>query len=261
MGVDPNIGGWRIMIRTSGRHFNSRIVVRLLCLVIVSTVVGCGWVPDPTLGLTTVNGNDAITTIGDGTDNGSIPVDQTPAPDAGADDPAIAEPGIAPSPDDSPEEGAASGNDMPQNVYCEAVAGWDAAWVAFEDRVLELVNQRRAEGADCGTGGIFEPAGPLIMNGALRCAARNHSMDMRERDYFDHYTPEGLGPADRLDDAGYSGSAWAENVAWGYWTPEAVVAGWMSSPGHCANLMRAHFTETGVGYYEGDLWTQTFGRP
>jgi uncharacterized protein YkwD len=86
-------------------------------------------------------------------------------------------------------------------------------------------------------------------------------MDMNLRDYFDHTTPDGLGPGDRLDQAEYDGTAWGENIAWGYTTPEAVVAGWMASPGHCANIMNAQFTETGVGYYNSSYWTQTFGRP
>jgi uncharacterized protein YkwD len=213
------------------------------------------------LGLTTVDGDDAITTTGDGTQPGDIPVDPAPDPGAGADDPAVTDPQVEPPFDEGPDDGAASDDDMPENAYCQAVADWDGTWAAFEVRVLELVNQRRAEGADCGEGGVFGPAEPLVMNAALRCAARNHSMDMAERDYFDHYTPEGIGPGERLDEAGYSGTAWAENVAWGYGTPEAVVAGWMTSSGHCANIMRAHLTETGVGFYEGNLWTQTFGRP
>lgn len=86
-------------------------------------------------------------------------------------------------------------------------------------------------------------------------------MDMGERDYFDHTTPEGTGPGQRIEQASYNFSTWGENIAWGYPSAESVVAGWMSSPGHCANIMRDSFTETGIGYYEGSLWTQTFGRP
>jgi uncharacterized protein YkwD len=152
------------------------------------------------------------------------------------------------------------GNEMPPNVYCSDVAGWDPTWIALEDEVLELVNERRAEGADCGSPGSFEPAGPLTMNAALCCAARRHARDMGTRDYFDHFSPEGDGPGERFDRAGYEGSTWGENIAWGYASPAAVVSGWMDSPGHCANIMNARFTEMGVGYYEGNLWTQAFGR-
>jgi len=157
--------------------------------------------------------------------------------------------------------GTASDDVVPEVAYCDAVADWDAVWVNFENVVLELVNRQRAAGADCGSTGTFTPANPLSMSPALRCAARNHSLDMSTRDYFDHYSPEGEGPGERLDRSGYHGSTWGENIAWGYATPEAVVSGWMSSPGHCANIMGGQFTETGIGYHEGSLWTQTFGRP
>ena len=75
---------------------------------------------------------------------------------------------------------------MSENAYGDAVADWDDTWMAFEEEVLDLVNQRRAAGADCGETGTFDPAGPLTMNPALRCAARNHSMDMGTRNYFAH---------------------------------------------------------------------------
>jgi uncharacterized protein YkwD len=163
--------------------------------------------------------------------------------------------------DPVPPDDAVTDSELPDNAYCNAVASWDGAWASFEEEVVELVNEWRAAGADCGSTGEFEPAGPLAMDASLRCAARSHSMDMSERDFFDHENLDGLGPGDRLDLAEYDGSAWGENIAWGYATPEAVVAGWMNSPGHCANIMTAHFTLIGVGYYSGSYWTQTFGRP
>lgn len=158
--------------------------------------------------------------------------------------------------------GAGDGdNGVPDDVpYCELVSEWEETWVDFEQEVLALVNDHRAAGANCG-GSEFGSAGPLVMNGALRCAARNHSLDMAVRGYFDHYSPEGDGPGQRFDDAGYTGSSWGENIAWGYGDPQSVVAGWMNSPGHCSNIMNPNFTETGVGYYSGSLWTQAFGRP
>jgi uncharacterized protein YkwD len=195
-------------------------------------ITGCGWIPGST--------QQATVTGSDGVDQG---------------------PGDVTSDGDNTDGDLTSDGESPDNAYCSAVNDWDAAWMAFEEQVLELVNRRRAEGADCGTTGTFDPAEPLAMDPALRCAARNHSMDMGLRGYFDHDTPEGLGPGDRLDQAAYSGSTWGENIAWGYATPEAVVTGWMTSPGHCANIMRGRFTQIGIGYYDGSLWTQTFGRP
>jgi uncharacterized protein YkwD len=38
-----------------------------------------------------------------------------------------------------------------------------------------------------------------------------------------------------------------ENVAEGYTSGAALVAGWMTSPAHRANILSARYTETGVG--------------
>jgi uncharacterized protein YkwD len=224
------------MSRTSGWPFAFLIVVPALCLIVPLAPTGCGWQSASTLGSTT--GDDENTRSSDDSD-----------------------PSVEPRDDDGSDHDTTSTDQTPENAYCETVANWDVTWADFENEVLELVNQQRAKGADCGSAGTFGPAEPLIMNAALRCAARNHSMDMGTRDYFDHYTPEEVGPSERLDQSGYSGSSWAENIARGYATPEAVVSGWMNSSGHCSNIMRAQSVETGIGYYEGSLWTQTFGRP
>jgi len=151
--------------------------------------------------------------------------------------------------------------DLPANDYCQAVADWAVEWSRFEEEVLALINARRSERADCGSHGSFVPADPLTMKGALRCAARNHSMDMALRDFFDHTDPDGLGPGTRIEAAEYEWRSWGENIAWGQPTPASVVDAWMNSPGHCANIMAPSFTETGIGFYEGDVWTQTFGSP
>jgi uncharacterized protein YkwD len=159
------------------------------------------------------------------------------------------------TPDGDPDPG------LPTNEYCDAVADWDQIWTQFEDEVLVLVNEQRAAGADCGSEGSFPPVPPLAMNAALRCAARNHSVDMHVRAFFSHTNPDGDGPGERIGYAGYGFSAWGENIAWGYTTPQAVVDGWMDSPGHCHNIMRDTFTEIGVGLGPDNLWTQAFGKP
>jgi uncharacterized protein YkwD len=84
--------------------------------------------------------------------------------------------------------------------------------------------------------------------------------------YFSHTSQDGRSPWQRIADAGYTASATGENIAAGYATPEAVVAGWMTSTGHCNNIMNGNSNETGLGYaYQqgspyGRYWTQTFGR-
>ena len=167
--------------------------------------------------------------------------------------------------DSDDSQGTASGGDggVPNNPYCASVSSWDAAMVEFEEEVLVLVNEVRGTGASCG-GQAFGSASPLTMNPALRCAARVHSKDMSDREFFDHNNPDGEDPFVRMDRAGYTYFTAGENIAAGQTSPEQVMAGWMDSPGHCSNIMNPDFTEIGVGAFEGPgqfrfLWTQTFG--
>lgn len=152
-------------------------------------------------------------------------------------------------------------DEIPSSEYCQSVQDWDPVFTEAEEEVLLEVNAARSRGADCGGQG-FGSTHPLTMNGALRCAARLHSRDMAQRDFFDHTNPDGEDPFTRMERAGYRYFAAGENIAAGYPTPKAVVEGWLQSPGHCRNIMNPDFTEIGVGYWDpGALWTQTFGRP
>jgi uncharacterized protein YkwD len=155
--------------------------------------------------------------------------------------------------------GAPSSGDVPPTPHCAAAASWSASEARDEAEVLRLANLRRQSGATCGSI-TYPPAPALTMTPALRCAARLHSSDMSARGYFSHTTPEGIGFSARIDQAGYVWETIGENIASGYLTPEAVVDGWMRSPGHCQNIMNPRFTELGVGRF-GDLWTQDFGTP
>lgn len=177
-------------------------------------------------------------------------------------------------PESDPDAEAASMSTLPSDAVpttdlCAAVTDWDPAWVQFEEEVLLLVNEFRAQPADCGVEGQFEPAAPVAMNPILRCSARLHSLDMFERDYFDHDTPDGVDPFERMAEAGFVGSGGGENIALGQRSPEEVMDAWMDSDGHCANVMRAAFDTIGVGYHPGadtrggsnNYWTQNFGAP
>lgn len=155
--------------------------------------------------------------------------------------------------------------DVPDGVpYCDPAKLWEPAWKKLEEDVLVIVNEKRAQGADCGSEGVFGPAGPLTMHPALRCAARMHSKDMADRDFFDHTNPDGDSPWDRMGKTGYGAYTNAgENIAAGSPTAAGTMDQWMNSDGHCANIMNPDFEHIGVGYYPGGqyghLWTQVFG--
>lgn len=136
---------------------------------------------------------------------------------------------------------------------------------AVQSRVLELVNQARAKGQRCGRE-LHAPAAPLSVSKKLERAAQEHARDMAKRDYFDHKSPDGSEPRDRVQRTGYRWRLTGENIAFGPESAEEVVAGWLASPGHCANIMDARFLEIGVGVAEGRkrghvYWVQSFATP
>jgi uncharacterized protein YkwD len=142
--------------------------------------------------------------------------------------------------------------------------GWNSAWQTFECQVLDLTNQRRAQGASCG-GTPYPPVGPVSKHPQLTTSARLHAKDMGDNNFFDHVNLQGLDPFDRMKNAGFTGTTMGENIAAGQSTPAAVVQGWMQSTGHCKNIMNGKYKYLGVGYYYAPgskykhYWVQNFG--
>ena len=101
---------------------------------------------------------------------------------------------------------------------------------------------------------------PLIWDSRVAAVAQAHSQDMVDRNYFSHVTPDGQTPWDRLAAAGITYSTAGENIAYGYPTGTAVLAAWLSSAGHKANIENSNFTHHGVGLV-GTTWTHMFITP
>lgn len=122
----------------------------------------------------------------------------------------------------------------------------------FDGRVLELVNQERAKvGAD-----------PLKIDQQLDRAADIHTQYQANTDNMTHVGNKGSSLGDRVNATNYEWSRIGENVAAGYTTPEAVVEGWMNSPGHRDNILNPEFEEIGISYANSadktSYWTQVF---
>jgi uncharacterized protein YkwD len=111
--------------------------------------------------------------------------------------------------------------------------------------VLCLINRERAQNG--------EP--PLALSSQLQQAAEGHSQELVSADYFEHVSPSGVTPVDRIRATGYIqgenvGYVIGENLAWGTLnlaTPQSVVNAWIASPGHLANILEAQYTDTGIG--------------
>jgi uncharacterized protein YkwD len=137
----------------------------------------------------------------------------------------------------------------------------------FEADALRLVNQYRAAGASCGAQGNFAPAPALTRQSQLASAAYGHARDMADNNYFSHTSLDGRSLAERINASGYVWSSIGENIAGGQGSVQAVVAAWMGSDGHCANLMNPNFTQFGLACARNDAstyriyWTQNLGRP
>lgn len=120
---------------------------------------------------------------------------------------------------------------------------------AFAGKVLELCNAERAKRGLA----ALRPAADLADAAAVRASELPRA--------FSHTRPNGKDCFTAVRDHGHT---MGENVAAGDATPESVVASWMESPGHRANILKPEFRELGVGFFdsgEGALryyWAQLF---
>ncbi len=123
---------------------------------------------------------------------------------------------------------------------------------AFQKKVVELVNKERAKAG----------LKALKMNTQLSKVATLKSQDMAKNNYFDHNSPTYGSPFDMMKRFGITYRTAGENIAMGQTSPEQVMKGWMNSPGHRANILKASFTEIGVGVAKNSggrlYWTQQF---
>jgi uncharacterized protein YkwD len=139
---------------------------------------------------------------------------------------------------------------------------------AIREATFCLINQERARNNEL----------PLHLNQQLQRAAQTHSEQMISEDYFAHITPTGETPLQRVTGAGYLpnsqvGYTIGENIAWGtisLSTPHAIVAAWIASPEHLANILESRYQDTGIGVESavpaslsggqpGGIYSQTFG--
>lgn len=135
----------------------------------------------------------------------------------------------------------------------------------IRSRVVKLVNEARSQARRCGSE-RFAAAPPLRISSDLTDAAEEHAADMARRKFFEHRGSDGSEPKDRVKRAGYRSQLTGENIALGPQSAEEVVAGWLDSPGHCANIMEPRFQDIGIGLAVGrkrgqTYWVQEFGAP
>jgi uncharacterized protein YkwD len=124
----------------------------------------------------------------------------------------------------------------------------------MQDTVVCLINQqRRAHGLP-----------GLRASSELDRSAQGWTDAMVSRRAFTH----GADFSARITAVGFRWSNAGENIATGFGTPNAVVAAWMASTGHCQNILSPTFREVGTGVSNHSIagsstlsgtWTQDFG--
>ena len=120
---------------------------------------------------------------------------------------------------------------------------------AEERKTLELHNRMRAE----------KRLPRFCVHPGLTEAARAHSKEMLDKDYFSHSSFNGENFGVRLKREGYKSRGYkywtaGENIAWGsgsYHTPVNRFDTWMKSSGHRTNILNKRFREIGIGVEEG----------
>lgn len=162
------------------------------------------------------------------------PVITTPQP--------TALPTIAPNPTQSPDE--------PLND--------------FQSEVLNLVNEARSEGRNCGA--EFYPPAPFVSwDVRIQEAALTHSLDMAQNQNFSHTGTDGSNAGDRLLMQQYNWSTWGENILVGLDDARAALDAWIGSSGHCSIIMNPSLKQVGAGVAQGifqgnnaSYWTLVF---
>lgn len=120
---------------------------------------------------------------------------------------------------------------------------------AYAGQILSLVNAERAANG----------LSALTLSDTLGRYASVKAQDMHDAGYFDHTSPTYGSPFEMMRSFGISYRYAGENIAMGYSSPAAVMAAWMNSASHRANILSENFTTLGVGYVaSGGYWVQWF---
>lgn len=106
----------------------------------------------------------------------------------------------------------------------------------------------------------------LVLDARLARGALAKAQEMLTHQYFDHTSPSGTTFGYWFKSSGYP-HAGGENLAAGFDSSDELIALWLASPVHAANLLSSRYTDTGIAIVSGMLLgkrttiaVQLFGR-
>jgi uncharacterized protein YkwD len=134
---------------------------------------------------------------------------------------------------------------LSQGIYNSATSGrvLGVETDVTSSGLLEATNQARKDDGEQ----------PLILNQELTKAAQLKVEDMFTNQYWAHTSPSGVTPWQWFGKVGYSYSDAGENLAKNFSTSDGVIAAWLQSPTHRANMLKAGFKEVGFASKTGVL--------
>ncbi len=94
---------------------------------------------------------------------------------------------------------------------------------------------------------VYHGLNTLTWSGTAATAARLHSQDMADQNYFSHTSLDGRTPSERMAAQGIQWFFCGENIAAGYPSGFSVYNGWVNSSGHRTNMLQSYYTYLGVG--------------
>jgi len=107
----------------------------------------------------------------------------------------------------------------------------------------------------------------LRENPKLNQAAYLKANHMLAKNYFAHWSPDGVSPWHWFDVVGYKYAYAGENLAMGFLDAINVHNAWINSPSHRANIVNTNYDEIGIAVIKGNLHgqetylvVQVFGR-
>lgn len=128
------------------------------------------------------------------------------------------------------------------------------AAAAAQARVLQLLNAHRRNAG----------LAPLRASSRLATIAQGHACDNAARGSISHSGSDGADLSARMRRGGYALRTAAENTGLGFAdAPDRMVAFWMASAGHRANILNPQMTEMGLGLTAGarPAWVLNLAQP
>ena len=121
-----------------------------------------------------------------------------------------------------------------------------SALTADEQHMVDMINQER----------IAAGVNPVKVDLRLAAVGRAKAIDMNVNNYFSHTSPTYGSPWAMMQQVGLTVGWAGENIGRTQ-SVESAMAGFMTSPGHRANILDPRFTHVGIGI-AGNLYVQEF---